>query len=542
MAQSDEDLFTLEGLVTQGAPKTPFTINSEFKDGEAIFKVNAPQSCYVYTDKISFEADKVSISEPVLPKSVEHRDPLGTHQVIEGSFSLAVNVLQSSQDSTLTLSIQGCDAQGVCYPPMTHTLTLEAYHREGFTALEAGPAQADTLKPESAPEQEFTLFICYILGIGLVLTPCVLPMLSIYSAMIVGLRKQPFLKSLSLNLSYLAGLSLSFALLGLIFARVGLLAQGILQHPLTLVLLALLLIYCALDCMGLVTLKLPQRLLAGVSSRLARQNQGSLRSAFLFGVLSSVLATPCTSAPLAGGILYILHSGDVLQGTLMFLLIGLGMGTPLVLIGLFGAGFLPKSGALSELVHRLLAIPLIYAAFYITEHLFGSLRYTAQLLLISALLGYTLYQLLSYLKLRRALSLTLCALLTLLSCCLLPNVLQKPADEGHFITLHRLEELKAYQGQPLLVTFSAQWCHNCHALDRELYAGAAYQKLTEGMPTLRFDVTDPKNPDTENIIARFKLSGVPQLYLIDKKGAIAGGLSGLYDLDKLKALLERVKQ
>lgn len=530
----DDELFSLEpgtpAEESAAAEASPFSGSAEFDAaaGIASFHISMREGAYIYKDALFFEGEGgVKFESLPLPDPVMHEIPGGNGEVYMNAADLKVRILSAADGSRLTLTYQGCDAQGICYPPQTLTLEL---------AEVASAASADALTEQMHAEQNasgapqfsssfaVTLLIFVLMGMGLDLTPCVLPLLGIFSAMIMGSAKQPFLKALRFNLIYLAGLTLTYTALGWIFASLGMRAHAYLQSPAAVIVMTAIFTVMALDCAGIITIRVPKAFNGIIEKRLSSQRRGTALSALCFGLLSGLMTTPCTSAPLAGALLYIAGNGSVLEGTLLFMAIGLGMGIPLLLVGLCGGRFLPKPGSISAYVRRLIAVPLLFAAAVTLMPLFDfspAFKVGCAAVIMGYFVWITMLQLgIEDRLIRAASSLLYAAAATFVVWMNVNAVSPLPFDE-----LRTMDELSA--DEDLYVSFSASWCSNCHVMDDETYASDEFKDTLDaaGLRAVRFDLSDPQDPKVKRITERFRLSGVPAAVIL-RQGEVQSRLDG----------------
>lgn len=536
-AYAQSEMEALFNIPIESQQNLPYKAYSYVKDDCAFFEFTIDKGAWIYADSLKVTGTGFNYNLSFNKKSESHSDALGTREVFYDNLQVKVEILQAQADALLTLSYQGCDAQGICYPQSESSVPLPQIE---------STAQSLTDTPKSEENNTFgfniddnvllALLISFLLGIGLDLTPCVLPMLAIFSAMITGSKSHSLKDSLILNLSYVVGLALTYTVIGFIFANFGLAAQGLLQHPLTLACISALFIFLALDCMELVTLKLPSRFNLYIQNKITSSKRGSISSALSFGMLSALLATPCTSAPLAGALLYVTTQGNLLIGTLLFLCIGLGMGLPLVLVGIFGRGLFNGVGRFSKLIRNLLAIPLFLAAFYMSSHLLGALYPYIKAATLALCLAYALFISLKNLKgVHNQVNILLAIVIFALGFNLSLYMLKPQASmpEG-FIAAHNLEDLKICKAKRCLLTFSAAWCANCHSLDDKIYKGPDFKSLSADIVPIRIDVTDQNDPKIQAFINKYHLIGVPTYILTDNSENIIAKHIGLFDLETLK--------
>ena len=591
------------------APALPFVVDAQFSRDTVHFNIKLASGAYIYQDSIVLTSDSgnLLLAQPKLPQATTHQDSMGSHQVYFDELQFEVPILSAQAGDELILSYQGCDAQGICYPPQNFNLEISQDVQISYTKLNQAPhspaastaagAQPHTESsagsnagPSAEPSDEHStessaagthnlwsllstetdgsaisafitqnlgigLLLCFLLGIGLDLTPCVLPMLPIFSAMIVARpqdgKSVSFALLLRQNLGYALGLSLCYMVLGLIFAALGASFHGILQHPIVTCAIALLLLVCAAACAGLIELKVPSFITGPLQQRISKVNTKSMGGAFALGVVSAIVASPCTSAPLAGALLYVMQSGNTMMGALVFLAIGLGMATPLLLIGLFGGRFLMKGGMVGDLIKRLLALVLLFAAYYITRHLMGQAEpfffsfivFIASLYLIGSIIYFIIKHRLTIAWVSAA------ALMSLIPTYVAYHVLfqqvspiTNPSLYEGFIKVSSLKELQALQRHgPAFITFTASWCINCRYMAHHIYNQPEFLELSQEFTRIVIDISDASNPQTMELITRFKVVGVPYIVTLDDQGQIHSSHIGLANASMVRDILLDLK-
>lgn len=547
------DLFALDSDVgTKTTIPTPFKASGLFDEqlGIVHFEISAEPNAYIYKDSISISSDQgCKASLLSLPSGIMHKDQNATKEVYFGNVSAEVLVESSVAGSFVKISYQGCDENGICYPPQEYSLSLPAFNTQKTNAINQNTTQVSdqatkALLAQKANEEPIdedflqggliaTLLLFVLLGASLDLTPCVLPLLGIFSAMILGSRSIGFKRAFSLNLSYLCGLVCVYTLLGWIFASLGMQAHAFLSSPLFTLATGAIFLILAGDCLGLINLKPPKLFNDKIQKRLASQSRGSLSSALIFGAFSGLLTTPCTSAPLAGALLYIAKEGNVLNGTLMFAAIGLGMGLPLCLIGLFGSNYLPKGGSFAVVIRRLIAVPLLFAAFVVMQSLWDYNR-TVQIVFAGLLTMLTVF-ILSTASARISKKLALLsALMYGLSVSFCATQIIKDPSALPFVEISSTDELRQFSGKTVYLSLSASWCGNCHVMDEKVYSQKSFDELlqSQNITALRFDLSDPKSSEAQKIASQYSLSGVPAAFII-QDGRILKRLDGYHDLKEV---------
>ncbi len=501
----------------------------------------ATEGYYLYRHRFQFRTEPadIGLGAAQLPNGEKkHDEYFGDVEVYHGI--LDVNLPRKAGDTrpfTLVVTYQGCADKGLCYPPETERLSIGG----------ASPAASDTPLAGDVTNVEFSwkqLALFFLAGVGLTFTPCVLPMLPILSGVV--LRGQiGGLRGFSLSLAYVLPMAICFAILGALMGIFGasLNLQARLQSAWVLVPFAGFFALFAIAMFGAFELRLP-RALNDRLDRIAGNTQGgSLWGAAVLGVVSSLLVSPCVSAPLAGALLYISASGDAVGGALKLFVLGLGMGAPLVMVATGGAAWLPKSGPWLVSVKNAIGVLLLALSIGLLSRVIPG---QATLLLIG-LLGAGVAIFLGALEFgekttraRLAQLLGLFLLVYALACWygalsgqtdpLRPlgqsriiSASAPPASESHWQTVTQPSELDQIlaesksAGQPVLVDWYADWCISCKVIEHEVLPDPKVVSQLGGFRLIRFDMTD-SNAEQRALLDRYKLFGPPALLFFGKNG------------------------
>lgn len=518
--------------------KEAFKLNLIDSSSESIkLRFVAAEGYYLYRHRFSFSAEPTSVrlGEVVLPAGQAKTDEyFGDVEVYYEVLDIEVPV--DNPDNLpfdLSVNYQGCADKGLCYPPETTVLAI------------GGGAASGNASADAATSWSWTdLALFFLGGLALTFTPCVLPMLPILTGVV--LRGQPGgLRSLVLALAYVLPMALSFAILGALMGLFGaeLNLQARLQSPWVLVPFAVFFALFGAASLGFLELRLP----AAIDGRLQRLSQrlhgGTIFSAAALGVLSSVLVSPCVSAPLAGALLYISASGDALGGGLKLLALGLGMGAPLVLFAVGGGALLPKSGPWMLTVRNLFGALLLAVAIWLLERvvpgpvslaLWGLLAAGVALWLGALELTpkthhQKLAQLLGLPLLIYALAAWTGALqgqddpLRPLGRGTAPSLQASAQQAGNWQTIDTPAQLETAlsaaqnSGRPLLLDWYADWCISCKVIEREVLSAPQVSSQLGDYQLLRFDITE-SNTAQRALLDRYQLFGPPAILLFDAKG------------------------
>lgn len=353
---------------------------------------------YIYQESLQYRLfinDKPSAPKSIqIPRGVEKFDETfgKKMEIFPKPFEVVLGFTQTPQSGIrLEIDLQGCADGGICYPPMTYQYFIAAPGVRVAPIPEGDAAPTRSSNPSPAPfdlsdlwsgrddvasiksylenAKPFYLFTgFFILGIALAFTPCVLPMLPILSSIVLGRQDGgPISKTRSayLALAYILGMALLYALAGVLTAALGSGVQRALQSPIALILFALLLLFLAGSLFGLYELKMPQAWQNKVDQLAGRQKGGSIAGAFSLGAISTLVASPCITAPLASVLGFVAQTGSMALGGGLLFVMALGMGLPLLLIAMGARSFLPQTGVWMIWLQRGLGLVLIALAIWI---------------------------------------------------------------------------------------------------------------------------------------------------------------------------------
>ena len=362
-----------------------FQLDVQRSDAGVSMQWQIAENYYLYQDKLAFSVNgkPVENAPQFLSSAEQYEDPyFGLVTIFKHDLNLTLPLKDSQPQDLLEVTYQGC-AKGFCYPPETKQFQLgdlssnvSASHEMQNSVETHQPSQSavenanvfssqQNQLAESLSQSKYAMLWFFVLGIGLAFTPCVLPMLPLLSAIVIGGRKEETSnwRALALSFVYVQGMALTYTLLGLVVVLIGLPFQIALQSPYVLIGLSIVFVLLALSMFGLFTLQLPSSLQTKLTQFSQQQKSGAFFGVFVMGAIAGLVASPCTSAPLSGALLYVAQSGDFVIGAFTLYLLALGMGLPLILITVFGNKILPKSGAWMENVKTafgfvMLALPI----------------------------------------------------------------------------------------------------------------------------------------------------------------------------------------
>jgi len=533
---------------------------------------------YLYRDKTDIEIKTPAgtrVADLALPPGIEKDDPyFGRTLIYPKSFSASArleNLPEGAVEASVLVLYQGCSEGGICYPP-SETLLKVSLPAAAFAAG-AAPSNAD--ESESGriavllQGGNFWLVVVTFFGFGLLLslTPCVFPMIPILSGIIVG-QGQAVTKTRGfiLSLAYVLGMAITYALAGVAAGLSGTLISNALQNVWALGIGAAIFVALAFSMFGFYELQLPSFLQSRFSAASNRMKGGNLIGVFGMGIVSALIVGPCVAAPLAGALLYIGQSGDVVLGGVSLFSLALGMGVPLLLIGISAGALLPRAGGWMEAVKKFFGVLMLAIALWLVSPLLAdvlTMLLWAALLVISGIYLRAIDPLEAqaggWLRFWKGIGmLALISGIALLVGALggSRDVLQPlavfkggvgvaQAEQGlTFQKVKNLDELdaavRAAEGRPVMLDFYADWCVSCKEMERFTFSDAAVQARLRDVVLLKADVT-ANSADDKALLKRFNLFGPPGIIFFDAKGQEQSfRVIGFEPKDKFLQSLDRV--
>jgi thiol:disulfide interchange protein DsbD len=479
----------------------------------------------------------LQFAAPRMPRGELHQDAFfGSVETYRGElvFQLPLQtIVPPGQSFELSVTSQGCADLGVCYVPQVQRARIVAV----ASSLVASSANAaDDGAPQSDESRYFallqaglswhTLLFFFIAGLALTFTPCVLPMVPILSGIIVGqqqlvqdahhhhrpgesrllLRHAARLRALSLSLAYVLGMALTYTAIGIAAALSGQLFSALLQNPWVLGAFAALFVLLGLSMFGLFDLRLP----LSWSERLHRWSLavpgGRYGGVLLLGMLSAAIVSPCVAAPLAGALLYISQQGDVWLGGSALFVMALGMGVPLIVVGVTEGALLPRAGRWMNRVKQAFGVLMLAVAVWILLPVLPA---------SVSLSGW------------------------------LPGS-STAAPSVQFVRIDDLDQLAqqlriAARDKPVMLDFYADWCVSCKEMERYTFTDAAVRERLDRLLLLQVDVT-ANTPAHRELLKRFRLFGPPGIIFFAPGGRELSGLRviGYQPAEKFVRVLDAV--
>jgi thiol:disulfide interchange protein DsbD len=514
----------LSGLVSAKEflpPEKAFIVEATWlaNTNEIAIEYRPVSGYYIYQESLQYRLfinDKPSAPKSIqIPRGVEKFDETfgKKMEIFPKPFEVVLGFTQTPQSGIrLEIDLQGCADGGICYPPMTYQYFIAAPGVRVAPIPEGDAAPTRSSNPTPTPfdlsdlwsgrddvasiksylenAKPFYLFTgFFVLGIALAFTPCVLPMLPILSSIVLGRQDGgPISKTRSayLALAYILGMALLYALAGVLTAALGSGVQRALQSPIALILFALLLLFLAGSLFGLYELKMPQVWQNKVDQLAGRQKGGSIAGAFGLGAISTLVASPCITAPLASVLGFVAQTGSMVLGGGLLFVMALGMGLPLLLIAMGARSFLPQTGAWMMWLQRGLGLVLIALAIWIVWPA------------ISVVAGN-----------QNQIS---------------PRTEKRISSDLVFQVVRSSEELERIlqrakaENKPVMLDYYADWCISCKEMEAITFTNPEVAKAMSRFVLVQADVTI-NSQQSQALLKQFSLYGPPAILFFNRAGA-----------------------
>jgi thiol:disulfide interchange protein DsbD len=520
---------------------------------------------YLYKKQFKTVVKQAEVGVPIFPEAEEVEDEFfGLSKVFRDQLDITYLIVYSVQNGIIKIRYQGCADAGLCYPPTTK----EVYLNQVGTAQIALPGsetkktitdsarltnQSSTQAPISeqfelasllSSEQSLliTLLLFLGLGIGLAFTPCVFPMYPILSGIVIGQGKTiSTSRAFTLSFVYVQGMAITYSLLGLIVASAGVQFQAALQHPAILIGLIVIFVLLAVVMFGAYELQLPSSWQEKLNAMSNKQTSGSYLGVLAMGAISGLVASPCTTAPLTGILLFIAQSGDLVLGFSALYVLSLGMGIPLILFGITGGKLLPKAGNWMNVVKvtfgfMMLAVAIMFVERLVT-HVATDIAWT--LLGLSTFTYFYVMNQNSQTTFYKGLRAFLIFIGLFVSAgygyqtistsgVISYNNTQGQSDSKilahqEFLKISSIEEFNQAlakangQGQTVMIDLYADWCVACKEFEKYTFPDSRVVAALSDSVLMQIDLTD----NTDNTIAfqeHFSVLGLPTILFFDTQG------------------------
>lgn len=514
---------------------------------------------YLYKNRIKFEIKEANlgkVSSVKLPVGEIKDDPnFGKMEVYHHDFIANITTENAAQQLVIHARFQGCSEKGLCYAPQLKTFNISMLANANNNPVAATPIQSDDDQATSLLKGGHLWLIAVgFFGFGLLLsfTPCVLPMIPILSGIIVGDKKMHHhetsrLHSLNLSIAYVLGIALSYTIAGIAAGLSGQLLSNALQSPWVLTATAIIFVILSFSMFGFYELRMPHSIEVRMVKTSNRLKGGQFFGVFLMGVISALIVSPCVAAPLAGALIYISQTGDVVLGGVALFALSIGMGVPLLLIGASAGHVLPKAGGWMTAVRNFFGILMLAVAIYIVSPILpASIRLLlwSALLIIPAIYLHALDNLPldsetgrshPWMRFWKGIGIMLliggiAMLIGAISGAKSPlqplsglSIASSNKQVNHlpFVRVNNTAELDALidaaKGKVVMLDFYADWCTSCKEMELFTFSDPAVQQSLKDAVLLQADVTENTAQDLA-LLQRFNLYGPPGIIFFNRSG------------------------
>ena len=510
---------------------------------------------YAYREPLRFTAQGAELGSPEVPQGKVKFDENFQKNVETYRNDLRIPLpVRATVPFKLTVVAQGCADAGLCYPPLTTEIAIDPTQLSPASgaqpAAKAVPVQAAGWLDGSRVDDILrggrlwqVVLAFFGMGVLLSLTPCVLPMLPILSSLIVGTGQRPSrLRGLGLAAAYSLGMALVYTALGVAAGLAGEGFAAALQTPWAIGGFSLLLVLLSLSMFDVYELRLPTAWTTHWSTHSNRLPAGQLAGVFVMGGVSALIVSPCVTAPLAGALLFISQSGDVVQGGGALFSMATGMSLPLLLLGASAGRWVPKAGAWMHGVKRLFGLMMLGVALWLAQPVLPIAVSMAVWGLLLLLAGFLLAPFSRHAHHRHALRTALQRALGVTA--LLMGAAQfvgavsggqdplrplahlgagavapgaKPAFQPVGSEAELDAAIRAAGGRPVMLDFYADWCVSCKEMERFTFSHPDVASRLQKAVLLKADVT-ANSPEHRALLKRYKLFGPPGTLFFDAQG------------------------
>ena len=544
-------------------PEQAFRFSAKQLDGQTVeVKFAIADGYYMYRERLAVVADPATVTfAPLeLPAGKIKHDENFNKEVETYRHELVFHVKaqDASAPFTLVVTSQGCADQGLCYPPMKSRFQVEP---ASVSSVPTAPGAAVVSGAESSSDDKLgriasTLgsgnlgaIALLFFGFGLLLTftPCVLPMLPIISAIVVG-EHATRMRAALVSVAYVLGMATVYTALGVAAGLAGQGLQAALQNPWVLGAFALLIALLSLSMFGLYELQLPASWHHRLTQASNKLSGGQIAGAAVMGALSALIVSPCVTAPLAGALAYIAQTGNAATGGTALFALSMGMGVPLILVGVGAGNLLPRSGHWLTVTKAIFGFILLAVALYIVQPVlpaWAAMVAWGALLIGAAVFLRTFDSLPDGAGNVQRLGKVVGVVLALAGAAQLVGVAAGGRDplqplagvlrastgasaqaEAHGLTFKRVkstDELDAEvrnasaSGRAVMLDFYADWCVSCKEMERLTFTDARVRTALADVVLLQADVT-ANSADDQALLKRFGLFGPPGTIFFDTQG------------------------
>jgi len=532
-------------------PDKAFKVSLEKNEKAIEIHVKLDKTIYLYDEflQVVLLPQNINITKELnLPKPVEY-DGFIVHfgdLKIDVPLSLIEKKI-GTEAYELQFNYQGCSKAGLCYSPMSESIKVDGtasslpFIEPNETAMKQNVDQemnvtineTDTIT-QTLQDGNLLLVLATFFGFGLLLslTPCIFPMIPILSSIIVQQSnkdggKMSASRGLFLSIVYVLAMSLAYTIAGVIAGLFGANLQVALQDPVVISVFAAIFVALAFSMFGYFEIGLPQSWQTKFNN--VGQNSsknGGIVGVAVMGFFSALVVGPCVAPPLAGALVYIGQTGDAFLGGAALFVMSLGMGVPLLAIGVGAGKYMPKPGGWMETVTKIFGIIMLAIALWMIERIISGTLF--MFLSSFILLGLALYlQMFKHIIVRLITTIIFIYGVIVFTGAVsgstnvidpLENfigggsavVKKKKIDWLYVKSVEQLEDVVSKSSKPIMVDFWATWCVSCKEFDNITFKDEKVLDVLSGYELVKVDVTK-NTQDDKALMKKFNLFGPPAM-------------------------------
>jgi len=549
-------------------PNEAFKPSAKVNDkAQIIAQVWLAKDIYLYSEQMKFEITNpkgISIKNVQKPKAVMHDEDMV--YVSTPTFIIDLKKdddINGVKEIEFKMFYQGCSEQGLCYEPYEESFKLnvdtnkignfnkttkiqeskKAQEVQKETAQEVELSETDMIA-DTIKNSSLSLILLTFLGFGLLLalTPCVFPMIPIISGVIISQGKGlTTKKALALSIVYVLAMAVAYTIAGILAGLFGANIQAALQNPYVIYSFAGVFVALAMSMFGFYELKIPDSIIAKVSST---GKQNGFIGVAVMGFLSALIVGPCVAAPLAGALVYIGQTGDAVLGGMALFSMSIGMGIPLILVGVSAGKFMPKPGEWMTLVNAFFGVTMIIVAIW----MIGRIVDTHLTMILYSITGISfafylglfdheknhhhikksiatimfIYSLILFVGVMGGSKNMLFPLKVFVSSGSNASILQE-TKHASFIKVTSISELDAVleknKGKKIMLDFYADWCASCIELEEVTFADAAVKAKMDDFVLIKADITTNTQAQ-KDLSAKYGVFGPPAILFFDENSKV----------------------
>ncbi|MCD6212596.1 MAG: protein-disulfide reductase DsbD [Sulfurovum sp.] len=535
-------------------PEEAFQITAVLKGDVIETKVTLADKIHVYDDDtLHYRVTSPSKVELEVNKPASH--DFEGDKVFEKEIFINIPVKEIESkvqgDYTLEIEVLGCNERGICYQPFVKSFNFKGVEADVFDKISSLTKEGNTAKIADVLSSEssfFVILLFFIFGLLLALTPCVFPMIPILSSIIVsqsGEGKPSVAKAFFTSLVYVVSMALTYTVVGVVAGLLGADIQAAMQNPWVLTVFAAMFVALAYSLFGYYEIGLPASWQSKISKASDDAGQkGGIAGTAIMGLLSALIVGPCVAPPLGGAVLFISHTGDALLGGIALFVMSMGMGMPLLLVGIGAGKFMPKPGGWMTAVSQVFGVMMLGLAIFMLGRILpdmvtmilwsllfmGSALYMGIFNPSTATQGAKkLFQLLAIVFMLYGASLFVGALsgsssiikpfekFTQVGVAVAGATTASPEDkESHrgYSIARLMKEVKA-SDKPVVVDFGKDSCTACAELEHITFPHPKVQEQLKNFTFIKIDLTD-NSDDDKALLKEFELFGTPNIIFFGK--------------------------